>query len=402
MNRAMLRRASLIALLLAILMVIAILFLHKGVPGPLARYPYVECVTARSAVISWATDRPENTPVEVSSPGTEARLLASPSETPLHTVQLTGLASETIYTYRILLDGHPISEAYSFKTAPTRNDVPVRFFVIGDSGTGNRRQYQVAEQIERLAENDRVDFGIHTGDVIYGESPDTEQDSRYFLPYHLILSHVPLWLSIGNHNSEAGKLEAVLDLHTLPGNERWYSFDYGPLHAVVLDSASWESEEQRSWLERDLSANRDRPWICAVFHFPPYAWPYADREDLSQGSCLSVRKAWSPILERYGVDIVFNGHSHSYERTRRIRDYEPEGNGIYYVVTGGGGGRLHSVAKEVVEPGLMEACVDNVYHFLWVEIDGDRLSLEAIDYKGKVFDRFSFTQKNGGLGSSGA
>ncbi|MFH1737763.1 MAG: VTT domain-containing protein [bacterium] len=391
-GRFVLRRNVIVAISLVGASVIVFCLLNRGISGPLARYPYIESVTTDSAAISWATDDPGVGAVQWSTPGGRTEVIETPSSNRLHTVRLTGLMPETVYTYEVLLDRRPITDEYSFKTAPSRYDVPVRFFVLGDSGTGDRPQYAVAKQIERLVEDGRVDFGLHTGDVIYGKWPDdSDQNERYFLPYRSILPCLPLWLSLGNHDVKPGVLDEILNLHELPGNERWYSFDYGPAHVVVLDSSLADSEEQRSWLERDLSGNTDYPWIFAVYHHPPYAWPYADRDDLSQGSDHRVREAWSPILERYGVDMVFNGHSHSYQRTRLIKDYVPDGEGLYYIVTGGGGGRLHSIAEERVEPGLISKYAAETYHFVLVTIQGERLTLEAIDRQGRVFDRFSFT-----------
>ena len=370
---------------------------HADIPGPLTRLPAVESLQSSSVNISWIGDEPCQGAVELIRPDGHTHYPQSQTSSRRQVVTIDGLQPGTRYEYRIILDGQPVTEQYSFITPPNTPDAPVRFFVIGDSGSGKSIQYDIANQIELAVKTRKLDFGLHTGDVIYYDpeewrDPISAQNRKYFSPYGQILTSTPIWPSVGNHDLRLGE-KLHLDAFALPNNERWYSFNYGPLHVVVLDSNIPKMAEQLRWLEMDLIEHQDSPWIAAVMHHPPYSWPYSDHEELTHSSDMTVRNEFCPLLEKYGVDIVFCGHTHAYQRSQLIRDYDPHGDGIYYIVTGGGGARLHPVAPRDTEVDTIAFEQSDRYHFAAVEIMGDLLHLDAIDDRGKVFDSFSFTRK---------
>ena len=162
-----------------------------------------------------------------------------------------------------------------------------------------------------------------------------------------------------------------LEVFSLPenggdaGRERWYSFDWGDVHFVALDTERL-SERQAIWLEEDLLAN-ELPWVVAYLHAPPYS-------SGEHGSDLAARELFTPLFETYGVQLVLAGHEHNYERTKPI-------SGVTYVVTGGGGRSSRAVGTS-----SFTAFSEEVLHFVYVEIDSDTLLLHAIDGVGREFD----------------
>ncbi|MCA1719103.1 MAG: metallophosphoesterase [Actinobacteria bacterium] len=156
---------------------------------------------------------------------------------------------------------------------------------------------------------------------------------------------------------------------------RYYSFDWANAHFVALDSELYyddeggDSERQKAWLERDLGETR-QPWKFVFFHRPPYS-------SSEHGSDLVVREDLEPTLARHGVDVVFSGHDHDYERTVQIK-------GVTYVVTGGGG-------KDLYEAGESEwtAFSRSAPHAVRVRVDGDCLRLEAVEPNDAVVDHLN-------------
>ena len=152
----------------------------------------------------------------------------------------------------------------------------------------------------------------------------------------------------------------------------WYTFDYGNGRFISLQVDGFADfdiqSEQYAWLEETLAANT-QAWLFVYFHIPPYSSVQDGLED-------NVRQALPPLFERYGVDVVFNGHKHNYERN--------EVNGVTYIVTGGGGAPLYAIQER--EP--TQAAFALAHHFVLLEIDGDHLKATVISNEGEVLDAF--------------
>src|SRR5206468_2418741 len=195
--------------------------------------------------------------------------------------------------------------------------------------------------------------------------------------------------------------------------ERFYSFDHGDAHFTVLDSNSCCDATQRSWLETDL-ATTPRKWKFVFFHHTPYSCASGF---FSNGSNIAVRTSWGPLFEQYGVDIVFDGHDHLYERSSYVDDFHVDGSGgsdglgTYYVMTGGGGKSLDSAAALTNGVPTVNGtacywlasgcsgtssepwCSFARFHYVAVRISLDAtLTLEAIDNGNNIFDSFSITK----------
>lgn len=344
----------------------------KAGASALSRKPYVQMVSDRSARILWTAEgrgpasvsltRPDGTKVATVSaepdPGGMGLALAAPFH-----ARLEGLEPGTIYCYALEDGGIPLTGRTGFRTAPTPGSgAPVRFVAFGDSGSGGDDQLSVLSQIETVP----FDLILHTGDVAYDGGSLTELEIYVFDIYASLFRSFPFFPASGNHDYESNDGAPFRSVFALPGNERWYSFDWGDVHFVALDTERM-GKEQVDWLDADLAATR-KPWKVVYGHRPPFSSGH-------HGSDRVLRRWFVPILEKHRVDLVLSGHDHDYERIK------PQG-GVNYVVTGGGGRGTYDVGTS-----SFTAFSESVLNFVYVTIGADTLVLHAIDGSGKEFDQ---------------
>lgn len=332
----------------------------------LVKGPYVQSVTPTSIVVAWETDRP--TLGSVTFGQTEAcdRLHEDPQVRARHAVTLTGLSPYTRYHYQVQVGPTPLGETYTFRTAADADQTRFSFVAFGDTRTQMRFHRAVVERILTLD----PDFVLHTGDLVeHGYSSAEWQD--FFDTERELMAHAPLFPTMGNHE---GNLSVYRDLFYLPGNERWYSFDYGHAHFICLqvdNIADLTPEgEQIRWLQSDL-ASTDQPWRIVFFHVPPYSCLGENQDEVR------TRQALASLLTEHGVQLVINGHHHNYQRLSVA--------GVTYVVTGGGGAPLYSLTETA--PELRAAAVE--YHAVLLTFDGPTLTAEAVSTGGEELDRFT-------------
>jgi hypothetical protein len=371
----------------------------------LTRHPYLQQVTASGAIVVFATDRAGAATVRVADPVGVTREVAAQS-TPVaralsggatyyqHAATVAGLAAGTRYTYDPLLDGADLTAGSDrFTTGPAVGSGQVRFLAFGDSGVGSSVQRQLASRMTGEA----FDFALHTGDVAYGAPTGSgagtmpQLQQWFFDIYRDWLRTHPIYPSIGNHDDEAQWALPYRSAFVLPTSgatasfpdhaERYYSFDYGPVHVVVLDTELAFQEVARrqvqiDWLTRDLGATR-QPWKVAVFHRSPYS------AGGGHGSDVLVQSTLEPIFAAQGVSLVLSGHEHSYERTLP-QAKTGDGLGITYIVSGGAGAPLYPAATA-----SWTAASASVHHYLRGTIDPCRLTIDAVAVDGSVFDRTS-------------
>ena len=386
------------------------------VSGPsaatLVRGPYLQQASASSVRIVWATlengqgqvryaQRPVGTPVLAVAasrlvPKTVSGLAFDYVH---HEAAVDSLAASSGYDYELFLDANPVGSGstYSLRTAPATGTGPVRFIAFGDSGTGSTEQQQLAA----LMTADAADLVLHTGDLAYGNSAGTGDASWktfedwFFAIYRAWLPTRPVFPTEGNHDSRPtnGNGRAYLDLFSLPANgasvafpdhaERYYSFDYGPVHFVALDTEfafqdPARRSEQLAWLDADL-AGTAQPWKIAYFHRSPFS---AGGE---HGSDLAVRDAFAPLLERHGVQLAISAHEHDYERT--VPQSVAGGPPVTYIVTGGGGGPLYAAGTAI-----WTAFSASRHHYVRTSVGDCLLQLEAVGLDGGVFDSTSLNR----------
>jgi len=280
---------------------------------------------------------------------------------------LAPLAPNTVYCYDVKTS-NSVSERLGFRTAPAAGSgVPVRFLAFGDSGGGGDDQTTLRDQMATVP----FDFMIHTGDIPYDGGTRAAFEERFFKVYADFLKYFPVFPASGNHEYDSADAAPFREVFVLPenggpeGKERWYSFDWGDVHFVALDTER-TGPVQAAWLDADLAANQ-LPWTIVYGHKPPFSSGEHGRD----GAFLTH---FVPVLEKHHVPLVLNGHDHDYERTT------PQ-NGVTYVVTGGGGVGVRPVGRST-----FTAFSDAVVHFVYVTVTGNELALHAIDGLGQEFD----------------
>jgi predicted phosphodiesterase len=330
----------------------------------LIRGPYLQSVTTSTLIVAWETDLPGPGEVAYGETAEYGSSVADSATGTRHAVTLAGLVPYTVYHYRVESGGAPLSADATFRTAASLDQTRFTFAVFGDTRTQHTIHQAVVERIVAR----EPDFVLHTGDLVEVGSAAHQWETFFEIERELMTS-VPLFPALGNHE---GNNPYYFDLFYLPGNEHWYTFDYGNARFINLQvdgiADFGPGSEQYIWLEEALATNT-QVWLLVYFHVPPYSSVWDVLED-------DVRQALTPLFERYGVDVVFNGHKHNYERN--------EVNGVTYVVTAGGGAPLYAMQEQ--EPTQVAFALE--YHFVLVEIDGHYLRATAISRTGEVLDEF--------------
>jgi hypothetical protein len=340
------------------------------------RAPYVQRVTDREAVVIWTELDPVDTELVLERPDTGERRTITPSVEALslptgrqQEATLRDLEPATIYCYQLVDRDSELVSPTGFRTAPAPGAAgTVRFVALGDVGKATPDQFAVADQMVRVPH----DFTLLTGDVGY-DSGNLESFERHFFDvYADQAAQLPFFAASGNHDYKTAVAGPFRDVFALPENGRpamvselTYSFDWGNVHVVTLDTER-VGPEQAAWLEADLATNR-LPWTVVIGHRPPFSSGY-------HGGNAGVRQYFVPLFERYGVQLTLWGHDHDYERTKPI-------NGVTYVVTGGGGTGTRPVGTSEFTAFSLA-----VTHFVYVEADEHQLTLWAVDATGQTFD----------------
>ncbi len=356
--------------------------------------PYLQWGTQTGMTIKWETEQPSNGWVEYGPAEFDAKKpdLSLKSElsrdVAFHAVQLVGLQPQTEYFYRVACVGHGgdtlHSDVYPFKTA-VKEDTPIGFIVFSDSQ--GRPNPNVWGQVATLAAAERPDFAIHAGDQVdYG--PRLSDWVGQFLPQgQPFMSRYVVYPTLGNHERDAAYFHKYLG-H--PEGKRTFTVTYGNTQIILFDSnqdLSVGSEHYRE-LEAEL-ARATAPWKIVAHHHCIFSSDNDDHGNTQVAkSTLGIpRLAHLPALyEKHGVDLVFYGHVHTYERTWPLRNNKVDNrHGITYVQIGGNGGGLET-------PAPMRSWFTNKlkygHHFGYVRVAGGELHVQAIDLQGQVFDQF--------------
>jgi hypothetical protein len=336
--------------------------------GALTRGPYLQSPASNSIVIVWETDRPMPGEVFYGLGGAYDQRAVSEATGRRHEVTLQGLEPGAVYGYWIASLGYPLAQAGSFRTAPPAGAASFTFAAFGDTRSGHDAHRRIADAVLGTL----PDFALHTGDLVGYGSRASEWD-RFFEIERGLMANVPLFPSPGNHEQNAAR---YFEAFVLPGNERWYTFEWGNARFVSLQIDAivpfGKQSEQVQWLEATLAANT-QPWLIVWFHLPPF--DSYDKTDLSR----AVRTNLLPLFERYRVDLVLSGHSHNYQRSNV--------NGITYLVTAGGGAELNPL--RTAGPELEAGYSGN--HFVRFQIDGAALTAQALTPDGEVVDEFTLS-----------
>jgi predicted phosphodiesterase len=253
----------------------------------------------------------------------------------------------------------------------------VKFAVIGDSGTGGGAQQKVADRIALTHKAFPFEFAIMLGDNLYGSEREGDYHSKFERPYKPLLdAGVKFYAALGNHDDPAQRMYKPFNMN----GEQYYSFKpslLGGVRFFAIDSNLMD-QRQLQWLDKELAASGSE-WKIAFFHHPLYS------SGGRHGSDILLREQLEPLFVKYGVNIVFTGHEHFYERIKPQK-------GITYIVSG-------AAAKlrrgDIEKSNLTAKGYDQGYTFMIVEIDGDDLHFQTITDRGETVDSGTISRKNG-------
>ncbi len=291
--------------------------------------PYLQAVTTDSIQVLWETNVDSTGEVHYGTDLTMSSTVPSTGTGKMHQVELTGLSPSTLYHYEVqTTDG--TSSPFTFLTAPLPNE-PFNLVFIGDTRTNHWDHEDVVEKmIEVVGYPDLI---VNTGDLV-DDGGEADQWEEFFSIEHDIAARGTIAAASGNHDDGGGYalFDQYFEAASQNPGEHWYSFDYGNLHLLVIDTQDdfMAGSAQYEFIHADLQAASQDPtiehlWVAG--HWPAYssgAHGIADHEEWG-----AVRDWLQPLFEAYGVQIYWCGHDHHYERSVV--------NGVTYIVTGGGG-----------------------------------------------------------------
>jgi predicted phosphodiesterase len=242
----------------------------------------------------------------------------------------------------------------------------VRFAAIGDMGTGDSSQYEVAQRMNTVRQTFPFEFVIMLGDNIYGGSSPKDYEKKFEKPYKPLLdAGIKFYASLGNHDNPNERLYKLFNMN----GANYYTFKKANVRFFVLDS-NYMDAKQLAWLEKQLQEAGTNDWKICYFHHPLYS------SGKTHGSSVELRSLIEPMFTKYDVDVVFSGHDHVYERVHPQK-------GIYYF-TEGSSGQLRN--GDLAKTGMTEKGFDADRTFMLVEIAGDELYFETLSRGGGEVD----------------
>jgi 3',5'-cyclic AMP phosphodiesterase CpdA len=424
---------------------------YYGIRPELIRGPYLQVATINSMVIRWRTDELDVSFVRYGRKlGKLGQLTGNGNRTQEHMVTLTGLEPYTKYYYLVegFKDTLQGDENNYFTTLPLAGkEGKYRIGVFGDCGNNSTHQRNTKEQFEKYLGNNLLNAWILLGDNAYSFGKDIEYQSNFFNSYKdNLLKKSPLFPAPGNHDyqdepysSEVAQRSGEIAYYknfTMPtkgesggvpsNTSAYYSFDIGNIHFLSLDSQGEDDRGLRlfdttsrevRWVKEDLEANKNKGWVIAYWHHPPYTM--GSHNSNTERQLVKIRENFIPILERYGVDLILCGHSHSYERSKLMQGHygpmasftakknlvsnssgfydgtanscpyikDESGQGTVYVVAGSSG-RVDGKQTTFPHDALPFSNVD-VGGACILEVEGNRLDLKWICEDGEIKDRFT-------------
>jgi 3',5'-cyclic AMP phosphodiesterase CpdA len=242
----------------------------------------------------------------------------------------------------------------------------LRFAVIGDSGTGGREQYEVAQQMEIYRQAVGFDMVIMLGDNIYGGHSPRDFARKFEIPYKPLLdAGVKFYASLGNHDDPNDeRLYKPFNM----GGQRYYAFRKNEVAFFALDSNYMDPQELQ-WVEQSLKDSQGK-WKICFFHHPLF------NDGRSHGPDNDLRAQLLPLFQRYGVNAVFSGHEHVYERMK------PDNNIAYFIL--GNSGKL--MTHDIRPSERTAKSFDTDRSFMLVEVSGDKLYFQTISRTGETID----------------
>jgi hypothetical protein len=271
-----------------------------------------------------------------------------------------------ILVFVLLVDSRTVAfQATPLPGLPGHPD-SLKFAAIGDNGDGEREQYQVGDQMALARTRFPFELVIMLGDNMYGSQRPADFVVKFERPYAALLkAGVLFYASLGNHDSPNNRFYPAFNM----GGERYHTFVKKNARFLALDSNQMDTR-QLAWMDDILQQSKE-DWKICYFHHPIYS------SAARHGSNIDLRVTLEPRFVKYGVNVVFAGHDHVYERTLPQK-------GITYFV-GGSSGKLRE--GDIRRSGFTAASFDGDQAFILVEIAGDEMIFETRSRTGRTVDK---------------
>lgn len=414
----------------------------------LTRGPYLQMGNQTAVTLRWRTSDATNTIFEVGTVyGNYSKKVNNTRPVTEHEIRITGLLPDTKYYYRFGSSKKILQADRDnfFITAPLPNTKrKIRIAAFGDCGrNSNSYQSGALSSYINYTGNNPAEVLLLLGDNAYNKGTDSEYQANYFNVYSSnILKHHVLFPSPGNHdyaNADERQKDHKIPYYSIfttpsmaqcggvaSGTEAYYSWDWGIVHFLSLDSYGEENKgttrlydtlgAQVKWIKKDLTANK-KPWVIAYWHHPPYTMGSHNSDE--EEDLVSIRQNFIRILERMGVDLIICGHSHNYERslllsghygnettfdstkhTKSISSAKYDGSDNscpYLTITGKNHGTVYVVAGSSGASGSVNAGYPhNAMPFslndggmFYLEVEDNRLDAKFIRRTGEIWDKFT-------------
>ena len=413
--------------------------------GTLTRGPYLQKAASNRMTIRWRSSLAVIGRVRFGTTSGNLNQAADEiSATTEHIVELTGLPANTTYFYSVGSSADTLASGtgFTFTTSPVPGTaVSTRVWVLGDAGTATVNQTSVRDAFYTWTGSRVPNLVLQLGDNAYNSGTDSEFQSAVFNIYPTMLRKVPFWSCLGNHETAQSTANVdtypFFNIYTFPaagecggvpsGTKHYYSFDYGNIHFICLDSMTASRAANGAmamWLQGDLAATT-ATWIVCYFHHPPYT--KGSHNSDTETELIEMRQSILPILEAGGVDLVLSGHSHCYERSylldghygisatltsamkKNAGDGRPAGNGAYIKPLTGPRdhfGAVYSVAGSAGQ--ISGGSLNHPAHFislnnlgsLVLDVNGTTLTGTFVRENGATPDNFAII-KQGAADSDG-
>ena len=346
-----------------------------------------------SRTFMWQSDYAEENPVvEYRQAGDDDSLMQLPASsdafsddgvtTYIHTAAVSDLKPGTAYEYRVGA-GDKRSDWQSFHTAQGHD---FKALIFPDSQSSDYSVWAATAQ-PAWQRNQDAQFFINMGDLV-DNGQDHYQWNAWFDVVGDMIARIPVVPLLGNHETydkdwKVRMPEAYLHLFSLPRIDRekyqnqFYSFDYGDVHFVVLNTQSQEladfepslDEDEVAWFKEDM-AKTTKKWKIVLMHKDPLQYGFANRPQPREEGFSPEGRLWMPLFDQYGVDAVLSAHLHTYRDRGHIRNFQRDESGPLYLITG--------VAGNVQYPGLWKQHSLDEYVAPQPETD-NYMTLEATD-----------------------
>ena len=270
----------------------------------------------------------------------------------------------------------PPAPAVAGDTLPPTAQNSVKFAIIGDTGTGERGQYETGQMFLKSRSVFPFEFVIMVGDNLYGSERPQDYVRKFETPYKPLLdAGVQFYASLGNHDDPNQRFYKFFNMN----GQRYYTFKKQSVRFYALDS-NYMDRDQLAWLEKELEASGS-DWKIAFFHHPLYS------SGGTHGSEVDLRQQVEPLFLKYGLSVVFAGHEHFYERIKPQR-------GIQHF-TSGGAAKLR--AGDIRKTNLTAVGYDTDNTYMLAEISGDIMTFQTLTRTGKRVDGGTVAKINANL-----